>query len=278
MAGDDAAQSIDAAQTINTIIDLDAQAGNCLPPRLPGCARRAAELFRIGFPADKAVQCLDDIDPGVRIEPLGLARPGDNTEVPLLSTSADGGGSGASGEGGGEAAAKPGGGRTAPASADAEDGEDISGPGDDAEDEVAAEDGEQEPKPDPKKEESLEKIEWESVKLFHDKDNFDVKVKGPIKVELHTQALVDGLTYTVDWHPLNAEGKVMPVFRSADNRPKEEGGLVSINKPRSETFHPPYDNPHGFEVRVRVPPQQAVSGNTTGAFLNIYVPKGDLVK
>ena len=105
-------------------------------------------------------------------------------------------------------------------------------------------------------------------------------VKGPIKVELNTQALgADGLRYTVDWLPLNAEGKVVPVFRNPDRRPKEGGRHVSVmTGPVAREFFPPFDNPHGFEVRVRVPPQQGVSGNTTGAFLNIYLPKGGLVK
>jgi len=45
----------------------------------------------------------------------------------------------------------------------------------------------------------------------------------------------------------------------------------------SEIFTPPYDNPHGFEVRVWVPPQQAVHGNSPGPNLQIFVPKGGVI-
>ena len=70
------------------------------------------------------------------------------------------------------------------------------------------------------------KIEWVQERSVVPNDWFwnklELKIKGPIKVELSSQTdyHYDGQFYTVDWFALDANGRVIPEFRRPDHRPK----------------------------------------------------------
>ena len=120
-------------------------------------------------------------------------------------------------------------------------------------------------------------IEWmEKPEKTLFKGEVRLKVKGPVKIDLVSPTLgIDGLEYKVDWHPLDENGKVIPVFRRSDQPLAKGGGhaLPFVSKP--DTFKPPFDHPYGFEVRVWIPPQAAYHVNSAGPYLNIYTPKGE---
>ncbi len=128
---------------------------------------------------------------------------------------------------------------------------------------------------DPEKDTEPE-IEWmEKPEQTLFKGEVRLKVKGPVKVDLVSPTLgFDGLEYKVDWHPLDKNGKVMPVFRRSDQPLAKGGGHALPFVATPDTFKPPFDHPHGFEVRIWIPPQAAYHGNSAGPYLNIYTPKG----
>lgn len=97
------------------------------------------------------------------------------------------------------------------------------------------------------------------------------KTNGPVKIELNSMTLgLDGLRYTVDWHPLDKNGNRAAAVQAEDYRPPEYGGHVLPGIPSETIIEPPYDNPYGFEVTVKVPPQERYNDNSSGPYLNIY--------
>ena len=119
------------------------------------------------------------------------------------------------------------------------------------------------------------KIEWdsESVRaLSSGGRTFDTT--GPVRVERVSPSLhLDGLEYKIDWQPLDADGNVVPEYRSPDHQPDGDSGWLAPFVPESKVFEPPYDNPYGFRVRIWIPPQPAYSGNSAGPYLNIFPAK-----
>ena len=121
-------------------------------------------------------------------------------------------------------------------------------------------------------------IEWEPDRRIYSGER-KIKVKGPVKVKLQTNALsIDGLIYYVEWQPLDKNGNILPQFRGPNQPPKNRGRHVVPGNPDVQTFQPPYDHEHGFQVRIWIPPQQTPNGNTAGAYLDVFVPKGGKIK
>lgn len=108
------------------------------------------------------------------------------------------------------------------------------------------------------------------------------KAKGTLRVEADTAVFgVDGLRFTVDWHPLDKNGKVLPVFRRNGDLQERFAPTVNVGGAqfaRPRLVEPPFKWPHGFRVTVTIPPQQAVNGASPGPLLNLSVPKGGLLK
>lgn len=108
--------------------------------------------------------------------------------------------------------------------------------------------------------------EWQAIGPDVTDGTTTFKAKGPIKVEMRSPALgLDGMLYAVDWLPLDKNGNPMPEFRSPDHRP--EPGKPQVIGPLGVTRHqfkPPYDHSDGFQVEIRIPPQEAVHGNPPG--------------
>ena len=122
-------------------------------------------------------------------------------------------------------------------------------------------------------EEKTPAIEWKPVQGFvTTKETFNTN--GPVRVELNSMTFgVDGMRYTVDWHPLDKNGNRETVVQSEDYRAPEYGGIVLPGVPSETIIEPPYDHPYGFEVTVRVPPQAKYNDSSTGPYLNIYESK-----
>jgi len=102
-----------------------------------------------------------------------------------------------------------------------------------------------------------------------------LNVKGPLKIQLRSVTPgLDGLRYEIDWLPLDKNGNVIPEWRSSDHKAKDGGGHILFGNSIPEKHHPPYDNPYGFKVQIRIPPQPAYHGNSSGVHLNIFTAKG----
>lgn len=109
-----------------------------------------------------------------------------------------------------------------------------------------------------------------------------LKVKGPVKIDLDTPALgLDGIDYEVDWLPLKPNGEVGQEFRSSNHRSASGRGyvpgIIGAFKRKPDLFRPPYDHPYGFQVKIRIPPQQQPHGNSPGPSLRIQFPRGGLI-
>ena len=56
------------------------------------------------------------------------------------------------------------------------------------------------------------------------------------------------------------------------NKGEEIPSTAGITRPR--VFEPPWDNLHGWEVELRIPPQQPTNANSAGHDLDVFLPKG----
>ena len=129
----------------------------------------------------------------------------------------------------------------------------------------------------PSSEAKKDEIEWVPVPIQNKGDRV-IRVRGPVKIEAQSGAIgLDGIDYRVTWHPLDKDGKIRPTLRKPEGDTRRFGEYTGLNIPGETIHQPPYDNSHGFEVRISVPPQPTRHGNTRGPALNIFIPKGEKV-
>lgn len=108
-----------------------------------------------------------------------------------------------------------------------------------------------------------EEIEWVPEPTQFEGER-RIKVKGPVRIDVRSGAAgLDGLDYRVQWHPLDKDGNVIPTFRNPEKE-KSFGEYSGFSIPIGRTHQPPNDHPHGFEVRIWIPPQPPRHGNTAG--------------
>lgn len=128
----------------------------------------------------------------------------------------------------------------------------------------------------------VEKIEWEATPRTPRKTTeFAAKVKDAVRIDYESDAVgIDGANIEVDWFPLDARGNIVPEFRKPGRRVQNAGGLL-IGSPlgggASTVMISPYPNPHGFRVKIKVPPQAPINQNSTGVKFHLFVPKGEFV-
>ncbi len=129
-------------------------------------------------------------------------------------------------------------------------------------------------------EESGKEIEWnEKPDAQLDSGHMDLDVKGPIRIDMNTVTPgLDGKRYHVDWQPLDEHGNVEPSWKISSDKRIASGGHVTPITPVERTFNPPYYHPNGFRVRIHIPPQESVHGNSSGVWLNVRTPKGQTAK
>ncbi len=124
------------------------------------------------------------------------------------------------------------------------------------------------------KDDDKDQVEWTQDKGFHDSGSHSVRVNGPVRVDLKSiTAGVDGLRYHVQWFPLDEKGNIETHIRNEGMGPAY-GGHVMPGRPWPQVFKPPYENPHGWEVKVTVPPQPGYNDNSSKPWLDIMVPSG----
>lgn len=121
------------------------------------------------------------------------------------------------------------------------------------------------------------KIRWNDrpdATMF-DRD-LELIVDGPILVRPNdvTGGSV-GEMVEVDWLPLDENGKVVPVWRNTDIQPQNRKALWSaFGASKGVDFQPPFDNRHGWRIRIMKPPQAETHGNRAPRFYSILTPEG----
>jgi hypothetical protein len=95
-------------------------------------------------------------------------------------------------------------------------------------------------------------------------DKAAFKVDGPIKVEhRNTGAHPDGIHYFLVWDPLDEQGNVMQqISNRPSSAPTVQKWVPPFNIPADEIFKPPFDNPTGWRVLIRIPAQKSRNGNS----------------
>lgn len=128
----------------------------------------------------------------------------------------------------------------------------------------------------------LDQLTWKPTAVPFGSGKREVKVKGPIRVDASTATLGrDSVGYRVDWHPLDENGRVLPVFRedkkTLERRAKaENSGFLRVIGTQ-QYAEPPFDWPHGFRATVFIPPQADTSDVSLGVLLQIMAPEGGLL-
>ncbi|MBT5051044.1 MAG: hypothetical protein HOM58_21265, partial [Rhodospirillaceae bacterium] len=128
----------------------------------------------------------------------------------------------------------------------------------------------------------LDKLTWKPTAVPFGSGKREVNVKGPIRVDASTATLGnDSVGYRVDWHPLDENGRVLPVFRD-DKKTMERRAMAANNVKKvigsQQYAEPPFDWPHGFRATVFIPPQADTSDMSLGVLLQIMAPEGGAFK
>ncbi len=132
------------------------------------------------------------------------------------------------------------------------------------------------PKPD---------IQWEEKPAISGhRGDIQINTDGPFRVEYQSATLGgDGIYYTVDWYPLDENGKVIPQYRNPESfwTPNEylqsggsHAGLFFPKESTGDDFIPPFESKYGYRAIIRVPPQEAVHGNAVGVDMEFYPKSG----
>jgi hypothetical protein len=85
---------------------------------------------------------------------------------------------------------------------------------------------------------------------------------------------LDNIVYGIKWHPLDKDGKRTQVIEKTGNKGEEIKSSAGVGNPSEKEFEPPWDNKHGWEVELWIPPQQATNANSAGHDLDVFLPKG----
>lgn len=100
------------------------------------------------------------------------------------------------------------------------------------------------------------------------------RVDGPITVyHRGSGSISDGIDYRVLWESLDDQGNVIPGFNKLAEDTPPDGG-----QQRERSYNPPFDNPNGWRVHIKVPPQPEYSGSSNGVYLQVGVSSGALKK
>ena len=125
-------------------------------------------------------------------------------------------------------------------------------------------------------------IEWVSTGVMLTKGTQELKTKGPIRVDASTASFLgDKKLYRVEWQPLDEFGRVMPVVSNRDKKLKERmavAGNVGVIGGSKHIWEPPFDWPHGFRVKISIPPQAPTRRGSLGILLQIRTSEGGLIK
>ncbi len=102
-------------------------------------------------------------------------------------------------------------------------------------------------------------------------------VKGPVQLERTSVSLSpsEGGRYFIEWRPLRPDGTLEDVIVDPNYYNTPRGGFLPLFGPSKVTLNPPSENKHGWELRLTVPPQPMVNGNSAGVDYRVRLPEGE---
>lgn len=119
---------------------------------------------------------------------------------------------------------------------------------------------------------------WQRVPAppFFSHGTWTFEANGPIRITRHNGASLgfDGIEYYVEWVPLDADGREGSVAGERFAQVPRGGHIMPLSS-HDEELEPPYENPHGWRVRVRIAPRPAVNGTSQGAWLSFATARGE---
>ena len=96
---------------------------------------------------------------------------------------------------------------------------------------------------------------------------------------LHLVCEFSGIDYEVYWYPLDKDGNVTPILTDPNKPQQKYVAPVFLGQSPSNLHQPPFDNPNGFLVKVRIPPQPTRNNASLGTHLDIYTTNdSELIK
>ena len=100
------------------------------------------------------------------------------------------------------------------------------------------------------------------------------KTKGPINIKHQTTTLtLDGLHYYAKWHALDENGKRKSYVEMPNNKGQQMTSAATQFTPNNQTLSPPFNNPHGWEIDISIPPQPTFNGNTGTSWVDVKVTR-----
>ena len=118
-------------------------------------------------------------------------------------------------------------------------------------------------------------IEWkQEPTLFPEEGTRKVKTSGAIRLGANSQTTGQhGLRVLVKWHPLDANGDVVPTWEKRNSKPDDvEIPTVLPGFENAEVIDPPKHNPNGWQATITIPPQSTTHGNAGKQHINVYIP------
>ena len=137
------------------------------------------------------------------------------------------------------------------------------------------EDNSDEPSEEGAPDEAAPDMEWkQEPTLFPEEGTRKVKTSGAIRLGANSQtAGQHGLRVLVKWHPLDANGDVVPTWEKRNSKPDNvEIPTVLPGLDNAEVIDPPRHNPYGWQATITIPPQSTTHGNAGKQHINVYIP------
>ena len=111
---------------------------------------------------------------------------------------------------------------------------------------------------------------WTRVQTIHNGETAIVDTGPELRLDLGSHTLgVDAFYATASPYPLTIEGKLAPAVGLVN--PPTYSAHVGFSQTQTRTINAGFSGEGGVRWYVKIPPQAATHGNSSGHFVNIYV-------